>query len=79
MDLTKKEKYIIAEFLYSYGSDILIKSDAENVIEMFKKRGVKQAFKIEVEATATIILIRANLNICDRDEIMKDYYTGKLG
>jgi hypothetical protein len=37
-DFTKEERTIIAEFVYSFDSDILIKSDALDLVDLFIKK-----------------------------------------
>lgn len=37
-DFTKEERTIIAEYVYSYNQDILIKGDAKDLIEMMRKK-----------------------------------------
>ena len=34
-DFTKEERLVIAEFVYSYDTDILIKSDAISLVDLF--------------------------------------------
>lgn len=75
--LTKEEKFIIAEFIYSYQTDILIKSDAERVIDLFKARG-NDVSEVKLEANAVMNLIRQHIESPDRIEIMNAYYAGKL-
>lgn len=37
-DFTKEERYVIAEYVYSYNSEILIKSDAKSLIDLMLKK-----------------------------------------
>ncbi len=37
MNLTEKDRYAIAEYVYSYNSDVLIKSDAITLIDVLYK------------------------------------------
>jgi hypothetical protein len=37
-DFTQEERTIIAEFVYSYDSDILIKTDALKLVDLFVKK-----------------------------------------
>lgn len=37
-DFTKEERYVIAEYVYSYNSEILIKSDAKILIDLMLKK-----------------------------------------
>jgi hypothetical protein len=37
-DFTKEERYVIAEYIYSYNSEILIKSDAKSLIDLMLKK-----------------------------------------
>lgn len=76
--LSKKDKSDIAEYIYSYETDILIKSDGESVIKMFKKHGVKEADETPLEAHAIMFLIKAHIERADRTAIMEDYYKGRI-
>ena len=76
-NLTTEEKNIIAEYIYSYQTEILIKSDAERVIELFKNRGFDTS-KVELEAHSVMNLIRLYIDSPDRDDIMNLYFQGKL-
>ncbi|MBK7362768.1 MAG: hypothetical protein IPJ01_10770 [Micavibrio sp.] len=40
IDFTKKERYIIAEYVYSYRQDILIVSDAKKLLEVLKSHNL---------------------------------------
>jgi hypothetical protein len=37
-DFTKEERNVIAEFVYSYDKEILIKSDAHDLVDVFLKK-----------------------------------------
>jgi len=76
--LSKKDKSAIAEYIHSYETDILIKSDGEVVIKMFKKHGVKEADETPLEAHAIMFLIKGHIEREDRTLIMQDYYKGRL-
>ena len=48
-DFTQEERTIIAEFVYSYDSDILIKTDALNLVNLFvKKEFVDESYAEEL-------------------------------
>ncbi len=74
MNLTEKDKYYIAEFVYSNDNDILIKSDAEKVIEVFKKHNVD----VKMSVSAIVSAIQNNIDTTTLTEIMDNYYSGKL-
>ena len=76
--LSKKDKYALAEYIYSYESDILIKSDAEAVLKVLANHGVEKAVGHELEAHSIMHLIKGAIEREDRTEIMNEYYSGKL-
>ena len=76
--LSENDKYVIAEFLFSYESDVLIKSDAQAVVDMFKKHGATKYFKGEMNATSILMMIKMEIDPFDRKEIMEAYYSGNL-
>jgi len=78
MELTNSQKNIIAEFIYSDAADVLIKSDAERVIELFKEKKVEKAEEINLDVVSVREAIHKNISLEDRDSIMNDYYSGKL-
>lgn len=78
LELTKSEKNDIAEFIFSYKSDILIKSDAEKVIELFKNKGVPGAEGLELYADEVSEFINKTLSSEEIESIMKAYYSGGL-
>jgi hypothetical protein len=77
-DLSQKDKLAIAEYLYSQESGVLIKSDAEEVIKVFKSHNIKEAETVELEEFAILFLIKNNISREDRNIIMNEYYSGKL-
>lgn len=78
-DLSKDDKYKIAEFIFAWESDTIIRSEAEDVIAVFKSHSVELANRVKVEAFPVLNMIRLSLEPFDRGIIMKDYYAGKLG
>lgn len=76
--LTNSDKYHIAEFIFSYEADVLIKSDAEKVIEVFKRHEVEKAASVPLEANAIAMLIKSEISEADREIIMAEYYSGDL-
>jgi hypothetical protein len=77
--LSEKDKYHIAEFLYSYETEVLIKSDGEAVINLFKKHGVERAKTTKLEIIPILTLIKMEIDYDARKQIMSDYFAGKLG
>ncbi len=52
IDFNKKDRYIIAEFVFSYQTDVLIKDDAQKLIDVLDKHGLiedAQKFRQDVE------------------------------
>lgn len=77
-DLSQKDKLSIAEYLYSQQTGVLIKSDAEEVVKVFKAHKIKAAETVEIEEFAILLLIKNNIDFADRQAIMNEYYSGKL-
>jgi hypothetical protein len=77
-DLPQKDKLAIAEYIYSQQCGVLIKSDAEKVIEVFKAHKIKEADTVKIEEFSILFLIHQNISLEDRDTIMNEYYSGKL-
>ncbi|PIZ50427.1 hypothetical protein COY27_07130 [Candidatus Woesearchaeota archaeon CG_4_10_14_0_2_um_filter_33_13] len=75
--LTDKDKYIIAEYIYSFHQDILIKSDAQEVLNMFDRKGIN-VIGIELEKYTVMNLIRKHVGVLDRQEIMEQYYSNNI-
>jgi len=40
IDFTEKDRFAIAEFVYSYNSDILIKGDAQDLIDVLERHNL---------------------------------------
>ncbi len=74
MNLSTKDKFYIAEFIYSNDNDILIKSDAEKVIEVF----LKNSIAVKMSISAIVSAIQNNIDKSTLNNIMDDYYSGKL-
>ncbi len=72
--LSKQDRFVVAEYIYSQQQGILIKNDAEAVIGMFKSHGVKEADTVEIEEFAVLSLIKKNISEECIEEIMKDYF-----
>jgi hypothetical protein len=77
MELTNKEKLVIAEFVYAYETDTLIKSEGESVIELFKNKGVDTS-NVELEVYSILRVIRENIGFAEISVIVNDYLKGKL-
>lgn len=77
-NLSQNDKYVIAEFIYSYMGDILIKSDAEAVIEVMKGHEVEEAHNCPIEAQGVFDLIENNISEDTAKQIMNDYFSGQL-
>jgi len=77
MELTNKEKLVIAEFVFAYETDTLIKSECESVIELFKNKGVDTS-RVDLEVYSILNLIRKNIGSAEISGIVNDYLNGKL-
>lgn len=77
-NLSTKEKFAIAEYIYSQSTGVLIKIDAEAVVKVLKTHGVKEAETVEMEEYSILMLINSNIPLADRDAIMKDYFIGNI-
>lgn len=77
-DLTTEQQCSIAEFIFAYLGDTIIKSEAIDLIEVFQEHHVPEAFVANLSIEDTIDLLMDNTSIEMRDEIMKKYYSGKL-
>ncbi len=77
IELSQKDKYHIAEFVYSNSIDVLIKSDAEKVIEVLNKHFPKE--KIEMDASVIARFLDKHVGSLIINAIMEDYFSGKLG
>lgn len=88
IDWTDQEKYVIAEFVYSRANDILIKSDAIALLNVFDAHElIKQdvnALVEEVNDNRTDIvkkcieLLNEHIPHAQGQDIMNSYYSGKL-
>lgn len=83
IDFTKDDKYAIAEYVFSYQSDVLIKSDAIAVIDVFEKHGLiteVDDWKDAVEhnrgnvSTKLADLVENSISNEQGTEIMDEYY-----
>jgi hypothetical protein len=84
-DFTKEERETIAEFVYSYKQDILIKSDATRLIDVLAKYKIiendlawHEKVKNKGEGVATDLLALVSKHIPNEqgEAIMKEYYKG---
>lgn len=78
-DFSKKDKFKIAEFLYAMETDTLIKSEGQAVIDLFMAHKVERAKTTKLETISIFMLIKEYFDVIDRQELMKDYFSGKLG
>ena len=89
-DFTPKERYVIAEFVYSEESDILIKGDGHDLIELFKNKNIIDSVKAEelnkaVDTNANNIvsqlttILRENVSNEEGAKIMQEYFGGDAG
>ena len=79
LSLSRGHMNIIAEFLFSYEADVLIKQDARDVLDLFVELGFKS--KVDspyVEGLAIKKLIESIIPKETIDGIMEKYYSGKL-
>ena len=74
-ELTNEEKLDIAEFIFSESTDVLIKSDAEKVIVIFENRDLEPP---HLEVGSINDALAKHISQEDRDEMMEDYYAGRL-
>jgi hypothetical protein len=77
-NFTERHQYDIAEFIFAYESDTLIKSEAESLIKVFQDHRVPEAFVANLEIKDCMDLLMSNTSLETRDEIMKKYYSGAL-
>lgn len=78
MDFTQKQKLDIAEFIFGYESDTLIKPDAEKLINVFQEHSVPEAYVANLSIEDCLDLLVKNTTSEERTEIMTQYYSGKL-
>lgn len=77
-NLTDKQQYDIAEFIFAHESDTLIKPEAEALIRVFQEHHVPESFVANLSIEDCIDLLASNTSLEIRDEIMKKYYRGAL-
>jgi hypothetical protein len=77
-DLTNKQQLVIAEFIFAFRSDTLIKSEAEDLIEVFKEHHVPEAYVANLSIEDTIDLLTNNMSPDTAEEILKKYFRGEL-
>lgn len=84
---SKEDKLAIAEYIFSYHSDVLIKSDAYNLINLFEKYKIEpqriRDMRIRVaqgEAISDYLYRTIEENISKEilEDIMDEYQSGKL-
>ncbi len=78
MKLTDKEKMIIAEFIFSYETDVLIKTDAIAVIQLLEKKEIEGADELTMDAAKIKAAVIKAVTQKEVTSIMADYYSGKL-
>jgi len=87
LELSKEERNTIAEFIFSYHEDILIKSDAISLIDLLKKHElikpvIASIVKDKVEQQDKGIALRLLTTLPklipqkQLDQIMNEYYGG---
>lgn len=83
--LTKEDRNDIAEFIYSYEADVLIKSDAERLLAVLIKHNLivgKEGWVIDVNNNANNVsgrlyaILTQKLSSDVAGSIMEEYYTG---
>ena len=77
-NFTDNQQYIIAEFIFSYESDTLIKPEAEALIKVFQEHHVPEAFVANLTISDCVDLLVSNTSLEVRDVIMGKYYSGSL-
>lgn len=89
INFTKKERYIIAEYIYSYNTDLLIIQDAYNVLELLNKYqifkdGMYNNLLKQVEnkkagiADKIYKIVSSIISQKQGDEIMNEYFKNKI-
>lgn len=78
MNFTQKQKLDIAEFIFGYESDTLIKPDAERLIKVFQEHSVPEAYVANLSTDDCLDLLIKNTTTAERVGIMSEYYSGKL-
>jgi hypothetical protein len=87
IDFTKEERNIIAEYVYSYSQDILIKTDAIKVLDVMDKYNLintddYKAFKYRLENKTDntsydlLKLLESKISKQQGVSIMEEYYKG---
>jgi hypothetical protein len=87
-DFTKEERFVIAEFVYSYDSDILIKSDAISLVDLFIDKyfvDSQQALKLKDNINNNIPVLEEMIEILftcveekEGQNIMNEYFGRSL-
>jgi len=89
IELSKQDQYVIAEYIYSYKSDILIISDATDLISSLESNKLiseslaeeyRSAVKRKDARIAIILAVKLQETIPaeQREEIMNAYFKGQL-
>jgi len=84
-DFTANQRYVIAEYIFSYQQDILIKSDATQLIDVLHSKGLisdfqKDTLGEEVSSGSKKVADKLAVYLVEviseevRNEIMKEYY-----
>lgn len=87
IELNQSDKNVLAEYIYSYKSDILIKSDAIQLVELLYKHNLIDKLRVillqnainhqSIGITEELLqLIHINFPKEQLEEIMKEYYGG---
>lgn len=77
-NLTEKQQYDIAEFIFGHKSGTLIKPEAEALIKVFEDHHVAEAFVANLSIGDCVDLLMSNTSEETRDIIMQKYYSGVL-
>ena len=56
-DLNEKERLIISEFLFAQQSGTLMASEGEDVIDLFKRKKIQQAYMTSLDEDSILILM----------------------
>ena len=85
IDFTKEERNDIAEFVYSEKADILIKSDAINLINVLHRHNIIKQPKYYIDSINNqkegiveelIKVLHSSITIDQMNATMKEYYGG---
>jgi hypothetical protein len=78
MEFTKEQQSVIAEFIFAYETDTLIKSEAKGLIKVFQEHSIPEAYVANLSIEDCLELLVDNTTVDQRGELMTKYYSGNL-